>query len=126
MHTLGQVEDAFPTLEQVYFFTIKPPRDLAEFAFVNKSEVLSNYFEKKDYISFHVNCRSKKGYNHYHGIIKLNTLDREKRLKALQRYVNRNFGYLKIDPIKFSVKSAYEYITNYEGNNPSKSYLNNI
>lgn len=126
MLELSHVESGIGSLEQVYFFTIKPPRDLCEFAFIQKSKVLRDYFEKRNYITFHADCTSRKGYRHIHGIIKLNSCDSKKSLTALQRYINRNYGYFKIEPLKFSIKAAYEYIMDKEGNKPSNTYSNFI
>lgn len=127
MHTKEQVIEGIGSLHQVYFFTVKPPRDLIEFAFREKSKVLNNYFIKRNMISFHADCISRKGYRHYHGIVKLNTVgEKEKVLKAMQRYVNRNYGYFKIEPIKYSVSTAYDYIMDAEGNKPSQTYSNFI
>lgn len=122
MLSLEDIKKQFVNLDRLYFYTIKPPRDLDELAYTLKSECITEYCKKRDMQEFHADCISQKGYRHYHGLIKLNTGDKLKNLSALQRYVNRNYGYFKIDPVILSIDSAYQYIMDSVHNSPSRTY----
>lgn len=123
MHTLSEVQKVIPTLHKVYFYTIKPPSDIAQILFDSRAEQYTDYFRKKSMPAFQASCKSEKGFRHYHGIVQINSLDTQKSLKAIQRYINRQGAYLKIDPIQNSIASAYSYIMDEKRNQPSKTSL---
>ena len=125
LHTLQEVEENFPNLRQVYFFTVKPDRQMHNLKYKSIINRLIEYFEKKHSVSFTVECISKTGFKHLHGILFLNSLEKDKKLKAIQRFVNRLPAYFKIEPVSHSIKSAYTYIMDEERNQPQQSYLRN-
>lgn len=125
MHTLKEVQAQFPSLHQVYFFTVKPDRTMPHIKYRSIVDRLVSYFEKKHSAQFTVECKSKTGFKHLHGILFLNSLEKDKKLKAIQRFVNRLPSYFKIDPIECSIEKAYRYIMDEERNHPQETYLIN-
>lgn len=100
-------KDMFEGTDNKYHITIKPdPKKVDDiYQFID-------YLMKKPLQFFIVKCMSPLGYVHFHGIISFNesqTLD-NKVIKAIQRRVNRGLGFLKMDPLYSSLRSAYEYI----------------
>lgn len=123
--SLERVEGVFPHLENTYFFTIKPPREIPVWVKVEKMTVLKNYLLKRNLPHLIVLCISENGFEHYHGLVTI-SMNGPRVLSSLKRYANRNYGYIKIEPVVRSIISAYEYIMNIPRNNPQLYHLNNI
>lgn len=104
---LEQLKQVFDGDDHTYFITIKPPPDKVEAIFP-----LLEYIEKRLSNYWIVKCQSTKGYTHFHGIVTFTTSQTvdNKVLKALQRQVNRNMGFLNIEPLRYSIATAYDYI----------------
>lgn len=110
------LSNMFNHLSYIYFVTIKPPPDR-----VDRILPLTGYLESKSHIDSYwiVHCMSPTGYHHYHGIVAFKesqTID-NKHLKALHKWINRNMGFLKIDPLATSIGKLYRYIRADHNNN---------
>lgn len=101
--------ETFKESSHLYHITIKPPPKDEQ---IDRIFNFCEYLAKKDLPFFIVKCQSPSGYIHYHGVISfivsqsLNNKD----IKAIQRKVNRDMGFVSIDPLYSNLPKAYDYM----------------
>ena len=114
MTKYGKIYDSFKKYDRKYFFTIKPPAN----ALGKIYEVIS-YLDSRTNCYMLVHCKSRNGYEHFHGIMSLKA---NVKPESIRRKVNRAMGFLQIDPMNDFIRS-YQYITDTERNIPVARYL---
>lgn len=107
MFELGNVKYLFEGDEHKYFVTIKPPPSK-----IDVIHRVCEYIEKRIENYWIVKCMSINNYIHYHGIVSFKESQclENKVLKAFHRFVNRNMGFMKIEPLSTTIDVCYRYV----------------
>lgn len=114
MTKYAQIHDTFQVYDRKYFFTIKPPVDK-----VCKIYGILSYLDTRTNCYMIVHCKSKHDYEHFHGILSLKD---KVNPEAIRRKVNREMGFLQIDPMNDFFRS-YNYINDTDRNIPIARFL---
>lgn len=121
------ISNLYKVNSYVYFITIKPSPNK-----IFKMNMLLDYMLKRHIIYWLVQCKSIKGFIHYHGLLgfPLSQTPNKGLHGNLSKQINRYIGFVKCTPLSTSINVVYTYIrgiTNTSENTFKQTdYYNNV